>query len=552
EIKGENKFKIRSYAKAARAIEGTSEDIEKIASEKKLKVIPGVGESIAKKIEEYLAAGKLEYYEELKKQVPGELHELLKIPGIGPKTLQFLHKDLRISNVEELEKAAREHSLRRHSHFGPIKEENIIKAIERYRQRSTRIPLGTALPLVKEIVESLKKFEFIDKIEPAGSLRRRKETVGDIDMLATSKDARAAIEAFVRLPIVKDVLGKGSTKATIVTREAIQVDLRIMDGSSFGTSLQYFTGSKEHNIKLRDLARQKGLKLSEYDLEELSTGRKIYCESDDDVYRRLGLPPIPPEIREDAGEIEAALSGKLPELVDLNDIKGDFHIHTDWSEGTNTIMEMVAAAQKLGYEYIAITDHSKALGVAHGLSEERLLRQIEEIGKLNDKDSGFQVFTGIEVDIKADSSIDLPDSILKQCEVVIAALHTGQRQTRREITRRLITAMENENVDMIAHPTGRIIGEREAYDVDIDALLDAAASTGTVLEINAHPERLDLSDVHARKAKNKGVKLAVGTDSHNTGHLGLMEFGVDVAKRGWLEKDDLMNTRSAKEVQFKD
>ncbi len=552
EIKGENAFKIRSYAKAARAIEGTSEDIEKIASEKKLKVIPGVGESIAKKIEEYLAAGKLEYYEELKKQVPGELHELLKIPGIGPKTLQFLHKDLRISNVEELEKAAREHSLRRHSPFGPIKEENIIKAIERYRQRSTRIPLGTALPLVKEIVESLKKFEFIDKIEPAGSLRRRKETVGDIDMLATSKDARAAIEAFVRLPIVKDVLGKGSTKATIVTREAIQVDLRIMDGSSFGTSLQYFTGSKEHNIKLRDLARQKGLKLSEYDLEELSTGRKIYCESDDDVYRRLGLPPIPPEIREDAGEIEAALSGKLPELVDLNDIKGDFHIHTDWSEGTNTIMEMVAAAQKLGYEYIAITDHSKALGVAHGLSEERLLRQIEEIGKLNDKDSGFQVFTGIEVDIKADSSIDLPDSILKQCEVVIAALHTGQRQTRREITRRLITAMENENVDMIAHPTGRIIGEREAYDVDIDALLDAAASTGTVLEINAHPERLDLSDVHARKAKNKGVKLAVGTDSHNTGHLGLMEFGVDVAKRGWLEKDDLMNTRSAKEVQFKD
>jgi len=552
EIKGENAFKIRSYAKAARAIEGTSEDIEKIASEKKLKVIPGVGESIAKKIEEYLAAGKLEYYEELKKQVPGELHELLKIPGIGPKTLQFLHKDLRISNVEELEKAAREHRLRRHSHFGPTKEQNIIKAIERYRQRSTRIPLGTALPLVKEIVESLKKFEFIDKIEPAGSLRRRKETVGDIDMLATSKDARAAIEAFVHLPIVKDVLGKGSTKATIVTREAIQVDLRIMDGSSFGTSLQYFTGSKEHNIKLRELARQKGLKLSEYDLEELSTGRKIYCESDDDVYRRLGLPPIPPEIREDAGEIEAALSGKLPELVDLNDIKGDFHIHTDWSEGTNTIMEMVAAAQKLGYEYIAITDHSKALGVAHGLSGERLLRQIEEIGKLNDKDSGFQVFTGIEVDIKADSSIDLPDNILKQCEVVIAALHTGQRQTRREITRRLITAMENENVDMIAHPTGRIIGEREAYDVDIDALLDAAASTGTVLEINAHPERLDLSDVHARKAKKKGVKLAVGTDSHNTGHLGLMEFGVDVAKRGWLEKDDLMNTRSAKEVQFKD
>ncbi len=552
EIKGENTFKIRAYAKAARAVEGTTEDIEKIAHENRLKDIQGVGESIALKIGEYLATGRLQYYEELKKQVPEELHELLQIPGIGPKTLQYMNKELGIKSVKELERAAKEHRLRRLAHFGETKEENILKSIERYRQRSTRIPLGTALPLVKEIVGALKKSGFIEKIEPAGSLRRRKETVGDIDILATSKDAPAAIEAFVHLPVVKDIIGKGSTKATIVTREAIQVDLRIMESKSFGTSLQYFTGSKEHNIKLRDLARQKGFKLSEYDLEEISTGRKVYCESDNEVYQKLGLLPIPPEIREDAGEIEAAISGKLPKLVDYKDIKGDFHVHTDWSEGSNTLMEMVTAAQKLGYEYIAVTDHSKALGVAHGLSEERMLAQIEEIHKLNDMLSGFHVFTGIEVDIKADASLDFPDSILKQCDVVVAALHTGQRQTRREITGRLITAMENENVDIIAHPTGRIIGEREAYDVDVDAMLDAAAGTGTVLEINAYPNRLDLSDVNSRKAKNRGVKIAIGTDAHNTGHLGLMEFGVDVARRGWLEKGDIMNTRSTKEVRFKD
>lgn len=552
EIKGENAFKIRAYAKAARAIEGLTEDIEKIAKEKRLKEIPGVGESIAEKIEEYLAAEKLEFYEELKKQVPRELHELLQIPGIGPKTLQFLHKKPGIKSVEELEKAAREHRLRRLPRFGETKEENIIKAIERYRQRSTRIPLGIALPLAKEMVEALKKFEFIDNIEPAGSLRRRKETIGDIDILATSKDAGAAIEAFVRLPVVKDVLGKGSTKATIVTRDAIQADLRIVEAKSFGTSLQYFTGSKEHNIKLRELARQKGFKLSEYDLEEISTGRKIYCESDGAVYHKLGLPSIPPEIREDTGEIEAALSGKLPRLVEQKDIKGDFHVHTNWSEGINTIEEMAEAARKLGYEYIAVTDHSRAVGIAHGLSEEKLQKQIEEIDKLNDKLEDFRVFKGVELDIRADASLDFPDSILKQLDVVVAALHTAQRQSRREITGRLITAMENENVDIIAHPTGRIIGEREAYDVDIDAMLDAAASTNTVLEINAYPSRLDLSDTNARKAKNKGVKIAIGTDAHNMGHLGLMEFGVNVARRGWLEKDDVVNTRAARDVRFKD
>ncbi len=552
EIKGENIFKVRAYAKAARAVEGMIEDIEEVASRKKLTEIPGVGESIAEKIEEYLKTGTIGQYKELLMQVPVELHELLKIPGVGPKTAQLLHKKLGVKNVDDLEKAAKQHRIRRLEGFGAKKEENILSSIERYRQRSTRIPLGTALPVARKIVEFLKKSGVIDRIEPAGSLRRKKETVGDIDILATSNDPRAAIEAFVHLPLVKKILGQGITKATIVTRDAIQVDLRIIEEKSFGTSLQYFTGSKEHNIKLRDIARLKGLKLSEYDLEEVATGRKIYCKSDDEVYRKLGLLPIPPEIREDTGEIEAALSGKLPELIEQKDIKGDFHVHTDWSEGINPLPEMVGAAKRLGYEYIAITDHSRSLGVAHGLSEERLLEQIKEIGKLNDKLSDFHVFTGTEVDIKADASIDFPDSVLSQCDVVVAALHVGQRQTRREITGRLITAMENEHVDIIAHPTGRIIGEREAYDVDMEVLLDAAASTGTVLEINAYPSRLDLNDVNARKAKNKGVTLTIDTDAHSKEQLGLMEFGVNVARRGWLEKDDLVNTREVKDVRFKD
>jgi DNA polymerase (family 10) len=551
ELSGENIFKIRAYSRAARTIEGSTEDIEKIAKEKRLEEIPGVGEAIARKIEEYLATGKLEFYEELKKKVPQELHELIQIPGIGPKTVQYLHKELGIKNVKELEKAAKEHRLRRISHFGAVKEENLLKSIERYRHRSTRLPLGTALPLVKEIVDILKKSKSIERVEPAGSLRRRKETVGDIDILATSPYPEAAIETFVHLPVVKDILAKGSTKATIITHEDIQVDLRIMDRTSFGPSLQYFTGSKEHNIKLRDLARQKGFKLSEYDIEEISTGRKIYCDTEEEVYEILGLPSIPPEIREDAGEIEAALKGELPQLVELRDIKGDFHVHTDWSEGTNSISEMVEAAKKLGYEYIAVTDHSRALGVAHGMSEERLLDQIKEINKLNDSLYDFHIFTGIEVDIKADSNLDLPDNILKQCDVVIAALHTGQRQTRREITTRFLTAMENENVDIIAHPTGRIIGKREEYDVDIDVLLDAAIRTGTVLEINAHPARLDLNDINSRKGKNKGVLFEIGTDAHNASRLGNMEFGVNVARRGWLEKKNVMNSRSYGDVRFK-
>ncbi len=551
EITGENPFKIKAYARAARVIENI-EDIEDIASQNRLEEIPGIGKGIAEKIKEYLRTGKIEFYEQLKEKVPEELHELLRINGIGAKTVQLLNKKLGIKSISELEEAARHHRLRRLEGFGATKEENIIKAIERYKLRSTRIPLSIALPLARDILNALKKSGFIERIEPAGSLRRKKESVGDIDILAISEHPKEAIEFFVHLPVVKEVLGKGSTKATIVTKDAIQVDLRIVENRSFGTSLQYFTGSKEHNIKLREIAKHRGLKLSEYEIEDVNTGKKIYFQSDDDVYTMLGLEPIPPELREDTGEIEAAAEKNLPKLVELKHIKGDFHVHTNWSEGKNSIEEMVMAAKKLGYEYIAVTDHSKSLGIAHGLSERRLLKQMEEIQRLNDKLEDFHIFTGVEVDIKADATLDLHDNILAECDVVVAALHVGQKQTRREIMRRLISAMENENVDIIAHPTGRIIGEREAYDVDIDILIETAASTNTVLEINAHPRRLDLNDVNARKAKSRGVRLAIGTDAHNKDNLELMEFGVNVARRGWLEKKDVINTKNVKYVRFKD
>lgn len=550
EITGDNPFKIRAYAKAARVIENI-EDIEEIASQNRLEDIPNIGKGIAEKIKEYLRTGKIKYYEELKQKVPGELHELLRINGIGAKTVQLLNKKLGIKSINQLVEAARHHRLRRLEGFGAAKEKNIIKAIERYKLRSSRIPLGIALPIARDILKALKESGLVERIELAGSLRRKKETIGDIDILATSEHPKEVIDVFVHLPVVKDILGKGLTKATIVTRDAIQIDLRIVENTSFGSSLQYFTGSKEHNIKLREIAKHKGFKLSEYQLEEVNTGKKIYFQRDDDIYTMLGLEPIPPEIREDAGEIEAAAERSLPRLVELRDIKGDFHVHTNWSEGKNSIEEMVMAAKKLGYQYIAITDHSKSLGIAHGLNEKRLIKQIEEIHRLNKKFEDFHIFTGVEVNIKADATLDLNDKILAQCEVVVAGLHVAQKQARRDIMRRLISAMENENVDIIAHPTGRIINEREAYDVDIGILIETATNTNTVLEINAHPLRLDLNDVNARKAKSR-VRLAIGSDAHSKDGLELMEFGVNVARRGWLEKKDVMNTRNLKHVRFKD
>ena len=542
ELKGENTFKIRAYNKAARAVEGLNTDIEEIYTADELESIPGVGSAIAEKIGEYLSTGRLGYYDELCKEIPAGLSEMLKIPGLGPRTAQLVYDKIGVTDIDALEQAARSHKLRRLPGFGQIKEKNIIKAIERYHQRSGRIPFGKAYRLVDEIFQFLQHYIDTGTIVPAGSLRRGRDTVGDIDLLAIHASPVQLINAFAGMPIVGQVLGKGKTKASIVTRDAIQVDLRTLEARSYGTSLQYFTGSKEHNVKLQSIALQQGFSLSEYALEDTESGERIYFDNERELYNRLGLQYIPPELREDTGEIEAAMAGLLPELIMLQDIKGDLHVHSDWSDGVDSIESLADAAQQKGYTYLGITDHSRSLGIARGLAEDKLLEQIKQISILNEKRENFTILSGTEVDIKADGTIDLSDRVLETCDVVIAAVHSAHQQDERTMTGRIIKAMENPNVDILAHPSGRLIGERDPYSVNMTAVLEAAERTGTAMEINAHPSRLDLADINVRKAKELGVKIAIGTDAHSSGGLDMMRFGIMVARRGWLVKADVVNT----------
>ncbi|MEA2086571.1 MAG: DNA polymerase/3'-5' exonuclease PolX [Candidatus Caldatribacteriota bacterium] len=541
-IKGENPFKIRAYEKIALVLENLPIDIETIYQQEGLNNIPGVGEGIAKKIEEFLTTGKLEYYEKLKETIPDGVVKLIDIPEVGPKTAKLLYEELSVDNIEKLEKAVKEHQIKDLPGMGEKSETNILRGIELYKRRKERVLLGTALPLAEEIVESLSRLDETDKISFAGSLRRKKETIGDIDILVTSQKSEKIMKTFVSLPQVREVLAEGPTKSSVITKDDIHVDARVVEPISFGAALQYFTGSKAHNIKLRELAVKRGLKINEYGVFDVKTDRRIAGESEQEIYQILDLPFIPPELREDRGEIKAAQEGRLPRLVEYPQIKGDLHLHTKWSDGAHTIRQMAEAAKKRGYKYIAITDHSQSLKFAGGLIEERLREQIEEIRKLNQELDDFTVFTGIEVDIKSDGSLDFSDEILSKLDVVIAAIHSGFKQESKIITERLVGAMQNKFVHIIAHPTGRLIGYREAYQIDIDKIIRVAADTGTILEINAHPERLDLNDVYCRMAKDKGAQLAIETDAHSVDGLEFMNLGVDVARRGWLEEKDIVNT----------
>ncbi|MDM7911612.1 MAG: DNA polymerase/3'-5' exonuclease PolX [Methanotrichaceae archaeon] len=548
ELHAENRFKIIAYGKAARAVESLKEDIEQVCREKRLDSIPGVGTAIAQKIEEYLRTGKIQAHQDLLKDTPAGLAELLQISGLGPKTIFLLHDKLNITNLDELEKAAREHRIRRLPRMGPTSEKNILKAIERYRKRSTRILLSVAEPIVEEIISYLKGMNGLENITAAGSYRRSKETVGDIDILATASRPEEIIAAFVRMPMVDEVLGKGPTKASVIVRETIQVDLRIVEHRSYGTVLQYFTGSKDHNVHLRQVALERGYSLSEYSLKRLIDGQDLFFSREEDVYAALGMRYIPPELREDTGEIEAALQDRLPKLVELGDIRGDLHVHSEWSDGRASIEEMAKAAQALGYEYIAVSDHSPSVGVAGGLTPEQLDQKIEAIAAINETLKGFTILVGTEVDIRADGKLDYPNELLAKCDVVVASVHMAQQQKERAITGRLITAIENENVDIIGHPTGRIIGRRDPYEVDMQSVLEAAARTGTIMEINAYPDRLDLNDTWSRTAKEMGVRMCIDSDAHDPEHLRMMKYGVKVARRGWLEKKDVQNTLSLKEL----
>jgi DNA polymerase (family 10) len=540
EIKGENPFRIRAYRRAALNIESLSTDIASTPKDE-LMEIPGIGQDLAGKILEYIQTGKMQAYEDLKKEVPEGLSGLLSVPSLGPKTAKLFFEKLQVKDLDDLARLAREHKLIGLPGIKEKTEENIIKGIEMLKRGMERQPLGKVLPVAKDVVGYLETHAPVDQIKIAGSIRRWKDTIKDIDILATSRDPKAVMNAFVHLPHVQDILMHGPTKSSVIIHEGLQVDLRVVEEDSFGAALAYFTGSKAHNIRLREMAVKAGLKINEYGIFREKDDKKLGGKREEDVYRILSLPFIAPELREDLGEIEAAIEGRLPRLIDSSDIRGDLHVHTRRSDGSHDFDELIREAKKRGYAYIAITDHSKGLGIARGLNEERLLEEKAEIEALNKKLKGFRLLAGVEVDIRSDGRMDFTDEILRQMDIVVASIHSGFRQSREQITRRLTSAMRNPCVSIIAHPTGRLIGERDPYDVDMHEVLKVAKETGTAIEINAYPLRLDLNDAYAKMAKEMGIRLAISTDTHITNQFDFMEYGVAIARRGWLEKRDVLN-----------
>ncbi|MCX7794498.1 MAG: DNA polymerase/3'-5' exonuclease PolX [Thermodesulfovibrionales bacterium] len=547
ELKGENPFRIRAYRRAAMQIEGLPKDISGL-SEEELTRIPGIGQDLAGKIREYITKGRLTLHEELKKEFPETFLELLQVPGLGPKRAKIVYEKLNIKNLEELEEAVRSGKLRTLPGIREKTEENILKGIEFLKRGSERKPIGRVLPLAMDIVEALKQKAPLKDIAIAGSLRRWKDTIKDIDILVTSKKPEEVMKVFVHLPQVRDVIARGSTKSSVVIEEGIQVDLRVVEEDSFGAALQYFTGSKAHNIKLREMASKKGLKINEYGVFRESDNRKLGGKTEEEVYKILGLPWIPPELREDTGEIEAALEGRLPDIISFDDIKGDLHVHTKWSDGSHDLETLIKAAKERNYRYIAITDHSKGLGVARGLDEERLLEQIKLIDEVNSRLNNFKLLKGVEIDIRSDGRLDLSDDILKRLDIVVASIHSGFKQSKEQLTKRLLSAIRNPCVSVIAHPTGRLIGERDAYEIDIEAIFREAKKYGVAFEINAYPLRLDLNEHHTKMAKEYGIPIVISTDTHLTQHFDYMRYGVSIARRGWLEKKDVLNCLEYEEL----
>jgi len=541
EIKGDNPFRIRAYTRAADRIVAMQEDIAFYAQEGRLEELEGVGKDLSAKIDEIVATGTCRHLEELKKTIPQGVVDMLAIPGVGPKTARLFYDELDIRSVEALREAARRGRLTGLPGVQEKTVSNILKGIELLEKGQERMDVLTAHQVAQAVVNGLKRLRSVRAIEPAGSLRRGQETVRDIDILAASSSPHRVMEAFVALPFVKRVLARGETKSAVLTRDDVQVDLRVLKPSSFGAALLYFTGSKNHNIKLRQLALKKDLHISEYGIFDKGE-RCLASRTEAQMYARLGMAFVPPEMREDRGEIEAGLAHALPRLVSLRDIRGDFHAHTNYSDGADTPEEMARAGRALGYDYLCLTDHSVSLRVAHGLDKERLKKKRSHIDRLNKRLRGFRLLFATEAEIDADGRIDYPAEILKTFDIVVAAVHSGFKQSKAQLTRRIVRACRNPNVHIIAHPTGRQWPARPSYEVDFEEIFKAAAATNTVLEINSHPMRMDLGDVPARAAKEAGVRLVIGTDAHDTTHLAYMRFGVGLARRAWLEKKDLLNT----------
>lgn len=550
EVKGENRFRVQAYRKAADQIAGHVRSMADVAAEGKLEEIPGVGEAIARKIVEILETGQLTQHRRLRQEIPAGVTTLLAIPDVGPKTARLIWESLGIETIDEVERAAREGRLRQLKGLGPRTEQNIVEGIERLRARQaepTRVLLGDALPLAERLLASLRQCPAVQRADAAGSLRRRKPTVGDIDLLAASDNPRAVTDFFVGLPEVAQVQTHGDTKATVISHTGLQVDLYVLPPEQYGSLLQHFTGSKQHNIEFRELALQQGLSFSEHGFKR-EDGSMIICETEEEVYGTLGLPWIPPELREAQSEFAAAREGRLPQLIELGDVRGDLQMHTIASDGHDSLEDMARAAMARGYAYIAITDHSQGLGIVQGLTPERLREQRKLIDKLNDELAPFRVLAGIELEIRIDGTLALPDDVLEELDIVLASVHTSMRQDRETMTRRVVAAMRNSHVNIIAHPTGRLINQRDRLNLDFDAVLRAAQETGTILEINAQPNRLDLDGEHVRAAIEAGVLLSLGTDAHSTDGLGVMPLGVAMARRGWAEARHVINSRPLDEL----
>jgi DNA polymerase (family 10) len=544
EIQGENPFRVRAYRRAARVIEGLPQSAESLLSAgQDLSELPGIGKDLAGKIAGIIKSGRFDILDQLKKKLPGELGDMAALPGLGPKRVKLLYDKLKVHTLEHLRRTIRAGRLRELHGFGPKTEKKLLSALEK-PQAEKRFKLSVAEAEAEALIAFLRDG---GRVVVAGSYRRRRDTVGDLDVLVTAKDGAAVGDKVVHYENVAEVLAHGPTRTTVVLRSGLQVDVRVVPEESYGAALMYFTGSKAHNIALRGLAIDHGWKLNEYGL--FAGKRRIAGATEEEVYKKLGLAFIPPELREDRGEIALAKANKLPKLVSVADIRGDLHVHSDWTDGTTTIAAMAAGAQARGYEYMALTDHSRRVAMAHGLDPARLARQIREVERLNEKLKGFTILTGIEVDILKDGRLDLPDSTLSRLDVVVAAVHSFFDLPRAAQTDRVVRALENRNVCVLAHPTGRLLGLREPYDIDMERILAAARATGCFLEINAEPDRLDLNDLHAHAAKAAGVKLVVSTDAHSVNAFDYIRFGVDQARRGWLTADDVLNTRPLAELR---
>ena len=549
EIDGQDSFRVRSYRNAAEAIEAMPQQVADLISEpKKLLAVPGIGKGMQTNLVTLFKDGRIEAHAELLKKYRPSMLELLKIQGLGPKTIALIWSAYQVSDLEGVEKLAREGKIRELPRMGEKHELKLLKAIEDYRRIGGRFLLDKAEELAEKLTEHLLAVPGIEKVTPAGSLRRGRETVGDLDILVTGKGCienesrQELIQHLLRFPGLMDVIAQGENKVSFRHRSGMQVDVRLLAPESFGAAMQYFTGSKAHNVVLRQRALKMGFTLNEYSLSTLEGAKPVAGKTEEEIYQKLGLDFISPELRENLGEIEAASTHSLPVLIEQKDIRGDVHMHTVETDGKNTIEEMAEAASERGYEYMAITDHSKNLAFANGLTDERALAHIEKIRAVEKKMNGIRIFAGIEVDILGDGSLDLSDSVLEQMDIVIASVHSLFNQDRATMTDRLLKAIANTNTSILGHPTGRQLLRRDAYPFDIDAVLKAAAKHRVAMELNSYPERLDLSDVHLRMAKQHGVKIVINTDSHHTSHMEKLRYGITQARRAWLTKDDVLNT----------